>query len=112
MAGDVAPEIELRVALSTISDREAAEALARALVEERVTACVNIVPGVTSVYRWQGDIERDEELLLVIKTRADRVNVLRERLLALHPYDVPEFVVLAVVQGSAEYLRWVADEVL
>ncbi len=101
----------IRVAWSTISGREAADALARALVEERVAACVNIVPNVTSVYRWQGQIETSEEFLLLVKTRADRVEKLRERLLDLHPYDVPEFVVFDVAEGSAGYLRWVASEV-
>jgi len=94
------------VALSTVGKLEDAERIATALVERRLAACVNVVPGVTSVYRWKGDVQRDAELLLVIKTRADRLEELRKVLLSLHPYEVPELVALPIEGGHAAYLEW------
>jgi periplasmic divalent cation tolerance protein len=84
------------------------DALASALVGERLAACVNVVP-VHSIYRWQGAIERADERQLFIKTTAERVAVLKERVKALHPYEVPEFIVLTVATGTAEYLSWLAE---
>src|SRR5262245_35605965 len=78
------------VVLSALGAPRDAERIARALVEERLAACVNVVPGVVSVYRWKGVVERENELLLVIKTLADRVDALKARLLELHPYELPE----------------------
>ncbi len=91
---------------------EQAEPLARALVEQRLAACVNLLPGVTSLYRWEGRICADAEVTLLIKTASDRVEALREGILALHPHTVPEFVVLRV-DGTASlpaYLEWVINE--
>jgi periplasmic divalent cation tolerance protein len=99
------------VALSTVARPEDAERLARALVEERLAACVNVVPGVVSVYRWKGAVLRDEERLLVIKTTAERLDALRAALPGLHPYEVPELVVLPVTGGLEAYLGWVAESV-
>ncbi len=89
-----------------------AEPLARALVEQRLAACVNLLPGVTSIYRWEGRICTDAEVTLLIKTASDRVDALREGILALHPYTVPEVVVLRVdgAATSAPYLSWVVAE--
>lgn len=84
-------------------------ALARTLVGERLAACVSIQPGVRSVYRWREEIEEDAEQQLLIKTTAERVPPLRERIGALHPYDVPELLVLPVSGGGAEYLEWVRE---
>lgn len=86
-----------------------AEALARALVEEKLAACVNILPPMTSIYRWKGVVERANERQLLLKTTAVNVDVLRQRLLALHPYDVPEFLVIPIASGSPDYLSWLAD---
>jgi periplasmic divalent cation tolerance protein len=97
------------VALSTVARAEDAARIAEALVERRLAACVNIVSGLTSVYRWKGKIERDEERLLVIKTRRERVEELRVALVALHPYEVPELVVLPVEAGHAPYLAWIDE---
>jgi periplasmic divalent cation tolerance protein len=94
------------VALSTVGSAEDADRLARALVERRLAACVNVVPGVVSHYRWQGELQRDEERLLVIKTRAERIEALREALRELHPYELPELVAFEITAGSAEYLKW------
>jgi periplasmic divalent cation tolerance protein len=99
------------VALSTVGTAEDAERIARALVERRLAACVNVVPGVVSVYRWRGAVCRDEERLLVIKTRAERLEALREALVELHPYEVPELVALPVEAGHAPYLAWLDESV-
>jgi periplasmic divalent cation tolerance protein len=99
------------VALSTVGTAEDAERIARALVERRLAACVNVVPGVVSVYRWKGAVERDEERLLVIKTRAERLEALRQALVELHPYEVPELVALPVEAGHAPYLAWLDESV-
>ena len=105
-----APEAELRVVLMTAPDAAAAERLARALVEERLAACVNVVPGVRSFYRWEGRLEDAAELLLVAKTRADRTAALAARVRELHPYALPEVLELAVAGGSPGYLDWVRKE--
>jgi periplasmic divalent cation tolerance protein len=99
------------VVLSTVGKAEDAARIARALVERRLAACVNIVPGVRSVYRWQGRVEEDEERLLVIKTRRDRFDALREALVALHPYELPEAIVLPIEAGHAPYLAWLDESV-
>jgi periplasmic divalent cation tolerance protein len=99
------------VAFSTVARAEDAERIAHALVEQRVAACVNIVSGITSVYRWKGRLEKDEERLLVIKTRRDRIEALRLALLAVHPYEVPELVVLPVEAGHLPYLTWIDESV-
>lgn len=99
------------VVLCTCPDAATAERIATALVEARLAACVNVVPGVSSTYRWQDGICRDSEVLLIVKTANERFDALRERLLALHPYDVPEIIALGVVDGSAPYLDWIAASV-
>jgi periplasmic divalent cation tolerance protein len=103
-------EPEVRVVLVTAPDAEAGGRIARALVEERLAACVNALPGVRSTYRWKGALHEDDEVLLVIKTRADRLAALAERVRALHPYELPEVLALPAAGGSAAYLAWVAAE--
>jgi periplasmic divalent cation tolerance protein len=88
-----------------------AAALARTLVEEGLAACVNVLAPMKSVYRWKGSVQQDAECQLVIKTRAERLDALSGRLSTLHPYEVPEFLVLPVGAGSASYLEWVRDSV-
>jgi periplasmic divalent cation tolerance protein len=102
---------ERLLVLSSVGGAEDAERIAHALVERRLAACVNVVPGVVSVYRWKGAIERDEERLLLIKTRADRFAALRDAILELHPYEVPEIVALPVGEGSPAYLAWLDESV-
>jgi len=99
------------VALSTAGTAEDAERIARALVERRLAACVNVVPGVVSVYRWKGEVHRDEERLLVIKTRTSKLDLLREALCAMHPYELPELVALPIEAGHEPYLAWLDDSV-
>ena len=103
-------EAEVRVVLVTAPDAEVGERLARALVEERLAACVNLVPGVQSIYRWEGSVRSDSEVLLVVKTTADRTAALAARVEALHPYDVPEVLELPIAGGSPAYLDWVRTE--
>ncbi len=102
---------DVRTALVTAPDQETAERLGRTLVEEGLVACANVVPGVVSLYRWDGELQRDEEVLLVLKTTAGRAEAMRARVVEEHPYDVPEVLVLPVVAGHAAYLEWVRDEV-
>ena len=94
------------VGLVTAPASEAAQ-LARSVVESNLAACVNIIPAVRSIYRWQGELCDDEESQLIIKTRAEHVEALRDRLIALHSYDVPEVIFLPVVSGNPAYLSWI-----
>ena len=96
--------------LTTVPSDNRGEELARTLVDERLAACVNIYPAMVSFYRWHGKIERDEERQLVIKTTRDRVQALEARIKELHSYELPEFIVLGVTEGSEPYLGWVTDE--
>jgi periplasmic divalent cation tolerance protein len=97
------------VALSTVASAEDAERIARALVEGGLAACVNVVPEVTSIYRWKGSVEREEERLLVIKTTRDRFEALRLALVQLHPYEVPELIALPIQAGHEPYLAWLQE---
>lgn len=101
---------DLRTIFMTAPDSATAELLARALVEERLAACVNVVPGVVSLYRWEGELHRDAENLMIAKTTAERVERLRARVVELHPYDVPEVLVLTVDEGHPPYMDWVRAE--
>ncbi len=98
------------VVLSTAGGRDEGERIATALVEERLAACVNLVSDVTSVYRWQGKVERAGEVLMVIKTRRALAPRLIVRLGELHSYDVPEAIVLPIVSGARPYLAWLLGE--
>lgn len=95
----------------TAGSSEEAETIAQALVAELLAACVSIVPSVTSIYRWQGKVERDQEWLLMAKTRQDVLEDLVRRVQALHSYDVPEVLATPVVGGNAAYLRWIDSAV-
>jgi len=99
------------VVLSALGAPRDAERIARALVDERLAACVNIVPGVVSIYRWKGNVEQEPELMLVIKTLAERVEALKARLVQLHPYELPEVVVIPIGGGHAPYLAWIEEQV-
>jgi periplasmic divalent cation tolerance protein len=100
----------VEVALVTAPDPETAARIARTLVEERLAACVNLVPGVRSIYRWSGSVQEGVETLLIVKTRAERAEALEARVRALHPYELPEVLRLAAAGGSAPYLAWVLGE--
>ncbi|MBK1718070.1 divalent-cation tolerance protein CutA [Thiocystis violacea] len=96
-----------RLMLCTCPDRETALGLAESLVGERLAACVSLVPGLTSVYRWEGAIQQESEVLLLIKTHEARTQALVERLRQLHPYGVPEIIAVPITEGLADYLSWV-----
>jgi periplasmic divalent cation tolerance protein len=105
-------EPSVRVVFVTGPDAETMEAIGRSLVEEGLAACVNVLPGVTSVYRWDGETRVDPEALAMIKTTEGCVQAARLRVAELHPYDVPEFVAVKVAEGSPAYLRWVRESVM
>jgi periplasmic divalent cation tolerance protein len=92
--------------LCTGPDADSAARIADALVEERLAACVNRLPGVTSVYRWQDAVHEDAEILLLVKSTAARLDALKARLLELHPYDVPEILAIDIADGHGVYLDW------
>lgn len=106
-----AAAVPARVVLVTTPDVGVAESLVRRLVEEGVVACGSILPGMTSIYRWQGEVEHEEEALVVFKTTAAGAERLVRRVPELHPYDVPEVLVLPVEGGHAPYLAWLAQNV-
>jgi periplasmic divalent cation tolerance protein len=100
----------VRVAFVTAPNEETAEALGRAVVGEGLAACANVLPGVTSVYRWRGEVRRDAEALIILKTTDARAGELTRRVVELHPYDVPEVLVVETKGGYAPYLDWVTEE--
>jgi periplasmic divalent cation tolerance protein len=97
------------IVLTTLPIEGDAEQFASRLVEEKLAACVSILPPMRSVYRWKDGIDRADERQLLIKTSAARLPALENRLAALHPYDVPEFVVIPIISGSASYLSWLSE---
>ncbi len=96
--------------ISTLPDRDAAEKMAYFLIEQQLAACVNILPGVTSVYRWQGKVESANETILLIKTTMARYPALEAAIKAQHPYELPEIVAVPINAGLPAYLAWVATE--
>lgn len=109
---DDLPEVVTPVCVALVStpDAESAEALGRTVVGEGLAACANVVPGVTSVYRWQGEVRCEAESLVILKTTDARAGDLARRVVELHPYDVPEVVVMEVQGGHEPYLEWVRRE--
>jgi periplasmic divalent cation tolerance protein len=101
----------IRLVLTTASSPGAASRLARALVDERLAACATLLPGATSIYRWKGQLETADEVVLLIKTTEEQLAALEKRLKELHSYETPEFLVLKVEGGSAEYLAWLQSSV-
>jgi periplasmic divalent cation tolerance protein len=95
----------------TCSTRDEAQVIARSIVENRLAACVNILPGVQSVFRWEGKVDISNEFLLFIKTTSNRFEVLRDHIVAMHSYQVPEVIAVPVQRGLEPYLRWISDSV-
>jgi len=102
--------MELCTCYVTCGSMEEAERIGRALVERREAACVNIVPRIVSIYRWEGEVQHDEEVLLLVKTRRSLVDAVVRTVRELHSYEVPCVTALPVIGGHADYLAWVADE--
>ena len=100
---------DARLVISTFPDADKAAEVARILTTEGLTACVNVLPGVRSIYRWEGKLCDDAEVLALMKTTADRFAALRERIVALHPYSCPEVIAMEIVDGHPAYLDWVRD---
>ena len=98
------------IVLCTCPDNASARQLAQTLLSEKLAACVNLIPQVTSLYYWQGKMEESQEVQLVIKTRRTMFGVLQERLLSLHPYEVPEILALPILCGNPAYLQWVQEQ--
>ena len=96
--------------LTTLPNSDAAVELAKAVVEERLAACANLMPAVRSIYRWQGKVHDENEVIVLIKTRQEHFERLKARILELHPYEVPEVLAIPVEQGYAAYLEWIALE--
>jgi periplasmic divalent cation tolerance protein len=105
------PPEPVLVVLSTAPDPDAAERIGTSLVEEGLAACVNVVGGVTSIYRWKGGVEREREVLMILKTTGRTLGRLRSRLVELHPYEVPEILAVNVEAGHHPYLEWVRESV-
>jgi len=97
------------VVLVTCSSAEEAGKIASAIVEQRLAACANIVPGIRSVYRWEGKVQDDQETLLIIKTTRERFVALRAAIEKLHSYSVPEIIALPIVEGAEKYLNWIQE---
>jgi len=106
----VSAEDQLIVILCTVPDEATAEKMAKGLLEERLAACVNAIPSVKSFYRWQGKIETDNEIQLLIKTRSKRFDALAAWISANHPYEVPEVVAIPASQVSDAYLAWAVEQ--
>jgi periplasmic divalent cation tolerance protein len=103
--------INARLILTTAGSRDEAKKIAHALVDRRLAACVNIVPGIESIYRWQGKVEETSEWLLLIKTKAEMFDQVREAIQQLHSYDLPECIMVDVTGGSSPYLDWISESV-
>jgi periplasmic divalent cation tolerance protein len=101
--------VEYVVVLTTLPGDADGPAFGRALLNERLAACVNLLAPMESVYRWEGQVEQETERQVIIKTTRDRLTSLWDRVRELHPYEVPEFIVLAIADGNEAYLRWVGE---
>ena len=100
---------EYVIVLTTLPADADGRAFGRTLVEERLAACVNLLPPMDSLYRWEGQVEQDTERQVIIKTSRERLVALWDRIRELHPYEIPEFVVLPIHDGSDSYLKWIAE---
>jgi periplasmic divalent cation tolerance protein len=100
-----------RIVLTTTANPEEARSLARTLVDERLAACATVIPGVESIYRWKGEVESAMEAIVMIKTEMDQLEALEKRLHQLHSYETPEFLVMNLDGGSAQYLEWIKQGV-
>ena len=102
---------DFRIIYCTVPDFETAQKISRSLVDKKYAACCNILPNITSVYRWQGKIESDSELLIMIKSGTGRYAEIEKEILRLHPYDVPEIIAAPVVEGNSSYLKWIKESI-
>ncbi len=103
-------QTEVIIILITVPDKQTANHLASILIENRLAACVNVIPGITSHFRWEGKVCSDSELMLIIKTRQSIFKIVEKLILDEHPYDVPEIIALNLTDGFPGYLNWVINE--
>ncbi len=101
-----------RIVLTTTGSQEEAAKIGRHLVEQRIAACVNIIPQITSIYRWQDKVEEAREWLLIVKTTAAAFGQVRAAIVEIHSYEVPEIICLTIEDGSTKYLQWIAESVV
>jgi periplasmic divalent cation tolerance protein len=94
----------------TVPSQEVAQQIANTLMESNLAACVNIIPGISSIYHWQGGVEQDSELLLIVKTKKALFEQLETMVISNHPYDLPEIIAMPIVLGSEDYLNWIENE--
>jgi periplasmic divalent cation tolerance protein len=100
-----------RIVLTTCGSQEEADRIARHIVENRLAACVNVIPQISSIYRWEGKVECAQEWLLLVKTTAEKLAEVRDGIRGLHSYDLPECIAISVEDGSPAYLQWIDDSV-
>ena len=103
--------VDAVIVLCTFANREDALRIGSAVVEARLAACVNILPGVRSIYRWKGEVEQADETLALVKTTQQSFSALRDRIKELHPYETPEIIAVPIVEGLTDYLAWVREQV-
>ena len=104
------PDNDVILVLITVPDSETADRIATVLIDKRLAACVSIIPGLKSVYRWKDEICRDDEFLLTVKSVSSKFELLKREILANHPYDLPEIISIKIQDGLEGYLEWVASE--
>lgn len=100
-----------QIVFCTVPNAEVARKIARAIVGDKLAACCNIIPGLTSIYSWKNEIQEESELLLMIKTKTSVVPELTEKIKKMHPYEVPEIIASEIYEGNREYLNWVNENV-
>jgi|SRR5579884_2609572 len=103
---------ETIIVLVTASSQEEARKIGRALVEQKLAACANLIPSITSIFHWEGRISEENETLVILKTRRALFERLRDTVASLHSYDVPEIIAVSIAEGADSYLRWIASETL
>jgi periplasmic divalent cation tolerance protein len=95
----------------TVPDEKSALLISRTIVEEQLGACSSVIPGIESLYSWKSTIQQEQEFLLIIKTRSDLFDKLQEKILKIHPYEVPEIIAFPIIKGNPEYLKWIDENV-
>lgn len=95
------------IILCTTNSKDSAETIATYIIKENLAACVNIIPKITSIYKWENKIEKDEEFLMLIKTKKDLFNKVKEKIKIIHPYEVPEIISVEISEGNTDYLKWI-----
>lgn len=109
---EVSEQKNFQLILCTCPDKNTASSIAENIVAQRLAACVNILPGIQSIYQWQGNVESAEEHLMLIKSHKDKFSSLKKSIVSMHPYEVPEIIALDINQGFPEYMKWLGSSIL